>query len=93
MVVISVYTKWYRAIRKSLIEYFGGHCGKCGKKLNRQTADFAHFKDTDLNSRGRGSWHRIHDVMRNPTCYWLACHFCHEEYDRNRGDWRGQKNA
>lgn len=92
---MSRFTKWYKAIRKSLINAFGGKCGKCKKKLTIKTAQFAHVheKPTGLDGRGRGGWNRLKDIMMNPSCYWLACIECHADYDKQHGEWRGQKNA
>ena len=79
-------TAWYRAIRTSLIKWFGGKCAACGKKLDRRNAQFAHLKPTGLDGRSRGSWHRLHDVMANPTFYIIFCFGCHLDYDSGRND-------
>jgi len=88
-----VSTLWVHKARKAVIKAFGGHCGSCGKKLSRSNAEFAHLHGRPtITGRGRGSYLRISNVMLNPASYWLACHGCHEDYDRENGDWRGQKN-
>lgn len=90
---ISYQTVVYRARRLSMVKQFGGNCWACGRKLSRTTAHFAHRKPTGLDGGNRGSWHRLHDVMVNPTFYALLCLYCHEDYDGMTKSWRGQKNG
>jgi 5-methylcytosine-specific restriction endonuclease McrA len=83
--------KWYHRVRLALIKWYGGKCGSCGKKLTRTTAQFAHIKPNSISGKGRGSFRRIKDVMKNPANYWLGCHTCHLEYDLDngmRGPWQ-----
>ena len=72
---------WYRNRRSALRAERGNACEKCKKKLEinegQPNLQFAHLRPTGLNGEGRGSNHRILDILRNPDCYVLLCPDCH----------------
>jgi transposase len=73
-----------RRARATAVGWFGGCCmtPSCGRT---DRLEFAHIRGTDLRGEGRGSWERVHDVLRHPKHYLLFCHDCHLEYDKKEG--------
>jgi len=61
---------------------FKNRCQECNVKgSKKRPLHWAHTKDTLLNGRGRGSYKRYKDVLKNPKSYTLLCSACHLDYD------------
>lgn len=75
-------TKKYPQIARKREQYlllFGNCCMFC---FSNKRLEFAHTRETELSSIGRGSNQRIIDVMHNLDAYLLLCHDCHQVFDR-----------
>jgi len=76
----SRWHKYYRPKRLKLIREFGGHCtyDTCNSTSD---LEFGHVRRTSLSGKGRGSYRRLMDVMKNFHAYKLMCRRCHRIYD------------
>lgn len=48
---------------------------------SNKNLEFAHIQRTNLSGMGRGKSARIKDIKKNPKCYVLLCHECHQYLD------------
>ena len=65
-----------REMRRRNLEMFGNRCLKCPSDRN---LEFHHQFETEIKGRGRGSYHRMKDVMLHPLSYVLLCRSCHKK--------------
>ena len=72
-------------LRERARALFGNRCQKCGlselEDFEPARLEFAHLARTKLKGRGRGSAHRLRDVLKHPESYTLLCRPCHMDRD------------
>ena len=74
--------RYHARLRERAMALLGGRrCQECGlsemEDFEPVRLEFAHVAPTKLNGRGRGAYHRLRDVEKNPEAYRLLCRPCH----------------
>lgn len=72
--------KFIKKLRKKLENLFGGKCFFCG---STSLLEFAHYKPTTIDGKGRGRKERYYDIIKNHKCYVLLCRYCHLRLDKS----------
>ena len=78
--------RYHARLRERAMALLGGRrCQECGlsemEDFEPVRLEFAHVAPTKLNGRGRGTYHRLRDVEKNPEAYRLLCRPCHMDLD------------
>jgi len=77
---------YHARLRARAMALLGGpRCQECGlsewEDFEPARLEFAHVAPTRIRGRGRGTYHRLRDVLRNPEAYRLFCRPCHMDLD------------